>query len=138
MADGAALAVSVIEAFNANDWDKMQSLVAANHVYHELGTQRTMNGWDELLAGMKAWKEAMPDVKGTVTSATAAGNTEVLEISWEGTHTGPLQTPAGTIPASGKRQKTPAAWVAEVDGGKVKETRHYFDVVTLLQQIGAM
>ena len=39
----------------------------------------------------------------------ASGNTAVLEVTWKGTHTGPLTTAEGTIPASGKRQETPAA-----------------------------
>ena len=40
----------------------------------------------------------MPDVKGSVTNAVASGNTVVLEVTWEGTHTGPLAGPKGAIP----------------------------------------
>ena len=40
--------------------------------------------------------------------------------------------------ASGKRQVTQAAWVFDFEGDKIKESRHYFDMVTLLVQIGAM
>lgn len=80
----------------------------------------------------------MPDVKGTVTNAFASGNTVVLEINWQGTHTGPLEMPSGTIPASGKRQSTPSAWIFQFEGDRIKESRSYFDMVTLLQQIGAM
>ena len=80
----------------------------------------------------------MPDAKGAVTNSLASGNTVTLEITWTGTHTGPLVSPAGTIPASGKSQTTPAAWILEFEGEKIKESRHYFDMVTLLSQIGAM
>jgi ketosteroid isomerase-like protein len=46
-------------------------------------------------------------------------------------------TAAGTIPASGKHQETPAAVFYAFAGGKIKASRHYFDAMTLLKQIGA-
>ena len=138
MADRERLARDIVESFNANNWDKMESQLTTDSVYHELGTQRTMRGWDEQLPAWKGWKEAMPDVKGIVTSSMAFGDTAVIEVRWEGTHTGPLQTPSGPIPASGKRQITPSAWIFEFQGDQVKESRNYFDIATLLQQIGAM
>jgi ketosteroid isomerase-like protein len=60
-----------------------------------------------------------------------------LEVTWEGTQTGPLETPTGSIPASGKRQKTPGIWSIDVKDGKVQSSRQYFDMLTFLQQIGA-
>ena len=54
-----------------------------------------------------------------------------------GTHNGPLETAAGTIPASGKRQETPAAVFYVFEGDKIKASRHYFDAMTLLKQIDA-
>jgi ketosteroid isomerase-like protein len=72
-----------------------------------------------------------------VTSSFASGNTAVLEVTWTGTHTGPLTTAEGTIAASGKRQETPAAIFFTFEGDKIKEARHYFDSLTLLKQIGA-
>lgn len=53
-------------------------------------------------------------------------------------HTGPLVGPAGTIPASNKRTKVSAVQVVTVEGDKVKLTRHYFDLMSLLQQIRAI
>ena len=79
----------------------------------------------------------MPDVKGTVTSAVESGQEVVLEVTWEGTQTGEMVTEQGTIPPSGKRQRTPAAFVFDFESGKLKESRHYFDMLTFLKQIGA-
>ena len=56
---------------------------------------------------------------------------------WKGTQTGPLVTAEGTIPASGKRQETPGAIVFTFEGAKIKECHQYFDLMTLLKQIGA-
>ena len=72
-----------------------------------------------------------------MTSAFASGNKVALEVTWKGTHSGPLVTAEGTIPATGKRQETPAALFYAFEGNKIKESRHYFDSMTLLKQIGA-
>src|SRR5439155_16086368 len=56
---------------------------------------------------------------------------------WEGTQTGPLAGPGGTIPPSGKRQVTRAAFIATVEQGRIKDACQYFDMMTLLQQLGA-
>ena len=132
------IACDIVDAFNESDWERFRALLTPNTVLNELGTQRSLKGPNEVIEGMQGWKEAMPDVKGTVTNCIASGNTVTMEVSWTGTHTGPLVGPAGTIPASGKSQTTPSAWVLEFDGEKLSESRHYFDMVTLLTQIGAM
>ena len=137
MADAIKVTRENIEAFNAGDWARFKSSLSPDSVYDEVGTQRRLQGADQITDNAKGWKQAMPDVKGTVTSAVASGNTATLEITWEGTQTGPLVGPGGTIPASGKRQVTRAAWIATIQGDKIKETHHYFDMMSLLQQLGA-
>ena len=138
MADLTSIAREAVEAFNASDWERSKAIMTPDYVYTELGTQRRIQGPEEVVAAMQGWKEAMPDAKGTVTNALASGNTVTLQVTWEGTQTGPLEGPTGTIPASGKRQVTPAAWILTFGGEKIKESHHYFDMVTLLVQIGAM
>ena len=126
-----------IEAFNAGDWQRVKATLAPDSVYDEVGTQRRLQGADEIVQALQGWKQAMPDAKGTITNAIASGNTVTLEITWEGTQTGPLMGPGGSLPASGKRQVTRAAWIATIQGDKIKESHHYFDMMSLLQQIGA-
>ena len=132
------MACDVVDAFNESDWERYRAQLTPNAVYNELGTQRSLKGPDGILEAMQGWKQAMPDVKGTVKNCVASGNTVTMEVSWTGTQTGPFVGAAGTIPASGKSQTTPSAWILEFDGDKIRESRHYFDMVTLLTQIGAM
>ena len=136
--DAIRLARDAVGAFNDGDWDGFTAQLTANTVYNELGTQRSLKGPAEILEAFQGWKQAMPDVKGTVTNSFASGNMATLEITWRGTQTGPLVSPAGTIPPSGKSQTTPSAWIFEYDGDKIRESRNYFDIMTLLTQIGAM
>ena len=126
-----------IDAFNNGDWEQTRALLASNARYHELGTERVVEGPEQIIELFKGWKAAFPDAAGTVTSSVASGDTAVLEVTWKGTQTGPLTTAAGTIPASGKPQETPAAFFLSFEGDKIKESRHYFDSMTLLKQIGA-
>ena len=126
-----------VDAFNKSDWERMRTGLAPDSHYEELGTARKTDGPEKIIELFKGWKRAFPDAIGIVTSAVASGDKAALEVTWKGTHTGPLVTAAGTIPASGKRQKTPAALVYTFAGDKVKEGHHYFDSLTLLKQIGA-
>ena len=126
-----------IDAFNSGDWERVRAVLASDCRYDELGTERKVDGPEKIVELFKGWKQAFPDAVGTVTSAVASGDKAALEVTWSGTHTGPLATAEGTIPASGKRQETPAAFFFTFAGDKIKESRHYFDSLTLLKQIGA-
>jgi steroid delta-isomerase-like uncharacterized protein len=126
-----------VDAFSKGDWECARAALAFDSRLNELGTQRKIEGPEKIVELFKGWKQAFPDAAGMVTSSFASGNTAVLEVTWTGTHTGPLTTAEGTIPASGKRQETPAAIFFTFEGDKIKEARHYFDSLTLLKQIGA-
>jgi steroid delta-isomerase-like uncharacterized protein len=126
-----------VVAFNTGDWDRMRAGLAPDSRYNELGTARKIDGPEKTIELFKGWKQAFPDAIGTVTGEVASGDKVALEVTWTGTHTGPLVTAEGTIPASGKRQETPAALVYTFAGDMVGECHHYFDSLTLLKQIGA-
>jgi steroid delta-isomerase-like uncharacterized protein len=128
----------VVDAFNASDWERCKAALAPDSLYDEVGTSRRVEGVGDIIPCWQAWKEAMPDVKGSVTTAFATGNTVILEVTWTGTHTGPLVSPQGTVPATGKQQTTRASWVLNFDGGKIKASRHYFDMLSFMQQLGIL
>jgi len=132
------LARGAVEAFNASDWEEYKTAMTSDCVYDEVGTSRILRGVGEIIRCLQEWKQAMPDVRGTVTNAWAVGNTVVLEITWKGTHTGPLQGPSGMVPPTGKQQTTRAGWVLNFDGGKIKDSRHYFDMFSFMQQLGIL
>ena len=126
----------LVEAFNRDDWEGCKTALTSGSVYDEVGTSRRIQGAGEIIACWQAWKEAMPDVKGTITSAIASSNTVVLELTWQGNHTGPLQSPTGMIAATGKQQTTRASWVQNFEGGRIKESRQYFDMLSFMKQLG--
>ena len=131
------LAGELVEAFNAADWPRFRATLSDDVTYEEAGTGRQVDGADDYVRLCQGWKEAFPDVSGKVRTAVAGGDTIAQEVEWVGTHTGPLATPAGAIPASGKGVKVAATLWSAVTDDKVRSVRHHLDVMTLLQQIGA-
>ena len=128
-----------IECFNAGDFDRLRSLLADDSYEEEYSTQRRLDGVDAQVGAARGWKEAFPDGQGTVHAAYADGDTVTLELTWEGTQSGPMRTPDGQeLPPSNRRGTVKACQVMQVEDGKIKVTHHYFDLMTLLQQIGVM
>jgi steroid delta-isomerase-like uncharacterized protein len=133
MANVIEIAKAAVTAYNDKDWSKGKDILAADAVYDEKGTHRRIQGAGEIIEAWQGWAKAFPDSKATFVS----GDTAILELVWKGVHTGPLQTPTGTIPPSNKPIELPACQIVQVEGGKVKSATHYFDMLTMLTQIGA-
>ncbi|MFL5895419.1 MAG: ester cyclase [Thermoleophilaceae bacterium] len=140
MADNAVdVARESIECFGAGDFDRMRSLLADDSYEEEYSTQRRLEGADAQVEAARGWKAAFPDGRGTVERAISDGNTVALELTWEGTQTGSMRAPDGQeMPASNRRATVHACQVMEIEDGKIKATHHYFDLMTILQQLGAM
>ncbi|MGD9572313.1 MAG: ester cyclase [Thermoleophilia bacterium] len=134
----AALAVAVIEMFNTADWDGMRAACAPDVVYTEAGTGRRLEGIDACMEAWAGWRSAMSDVTGTVGRFMGDGGTVVMELTWRGTHDGPLVTPDGAIPATGRRVTVTATQWQEHRRGRIATIDHHLDVLTLLTQIGAV
>ncbi len=127
-----------LAAFSAGDMERLGATLADDSVYDELSTQRKVQGRDEQVKIFTEWRQAFPDATGTIQNIFASGDQAVAEILWEGTQTGDMAGPEGTIPASGKPVSVRASMVVRAEGGRLKESRHYFDLMTLLRQIGAI
>jgi len=130
-------AKALIEAYNEKDWDRAKASITQDFNYDEVATGRKATGKDATLDLWKGWAEAFPDSKGAYRAVHVAENgTVVLEVTWKGTHRGPLRTPNGPIAATGKSIEVPACMVVEIADEKARTQRHYFDMTTLLRQLG--
>lgn len=127
-----------ITAYNQKDWNAVTTVLAPGCVYDEVATQRRVQGVDDILTAWRGWATALPDSNASFDNVSVSGNTVTLEITWRGTHNGPLQTPGGALSPSGRKMEIRACQVVEVADGKVQAVRHYFDMATLLQQLGAL
>jgi predicted ester cyclase len=136
--DIAQAAADLTQAFNDSDWERGRSLCAPGVVYNETGTGRRIEGVDAYVELLQGWKEAFPDVRGTIRRSLADNDTVAQDILWEGTHTGPMQTPAGALTPTGNRISVQGTVWVSFEGAKVREVHNHLDVLALLQQTGAL
>lgn len=130
------IAKAPLVAYNDKKWDAVKNTITSDFVYDEIATRRKAQGADQTLELWRGWAAAFPDSRATFHGAFASGSTVTFEVTWNGTHQGALQTPAGSIAPTGQRIEIRACCVVEVAGDKAKLQRHYFDMLTLLEQLG--
>jgi steroid delta-isomerase-like uncharacterized protein len=123
-------------AFNEKDWDAVRASITSDFVYDEVATHRKVQGVDQVIPLWQGWATAFPDARATFHRALPSDGTVVLELTWQGTHKGPLQTPKGAIAATEKSIEIRSCVVTEIAGDKAKLQRHYFDMATMLHQLG--
>ncbi|HUJ57325.1 MAG TPA: ester cyclase [Kofleriaceae bacterium] len=122
--------------FAASKWNEWKASLADDVIYEEIATHTRVKGADEYLKIVQRWKRAFPDLKATVLNTFTAGDKIFAEVEWEGTQTGPLDGPFGTIAPTNKRGLTKAALFATVKNDKLVEFHQYFDMMTLLANLG--
>jgi steroid delta-isomerase-like uncharacterized protein len=125
-----------LKAFCSGDWNTYKQLLTEDCVFEEEPTSRSAEGPDEVVKLIEGWKRAFPDVQATLKQTVASGDAIVAEIEWSGTHKGTLSGPLGDIPATNKKGKIAAVEVARFEGDKIREVRHYFDLLSLFRQLG--
>ena len=135
--DKSRVAEGVVEAYNNGDMERFRASHAVDVVYEEIGTGQRAEGMDEYMQLLEGGQQAIPDGAATIRRTVESGDTVVMELVWKGTQSGDLQTPGGTVPASGRQIEVEATMWSDFEGDKVRQTRHYLDVMTLLQQLGA-
>jgi steroid delta-isomerase-like uncharacterized protein len=138
MDDAVTVAKKGIDVFDHGDWEAFRNDLTEDCVYREFASGQEVRGIQENLRAARAWHDAFPDVNGEITNAFGSGDQAVLQIVWSGTHTGALVGPGGTIPPTGRRARVDAVQVVKVRDGKIAATDHYFDLMTLLTQLGVM
>lgn len=131
-------AAGLLEAFNEGDWDAFRARVTDDVVYVEAGTGRQIQGADAYLGLCQGWREAFPDVHGTAERVIEDGGVCAQEVTWTGTHDGPLPTPNGDIPATGRPIHVVATLWTQMRGDAVAEVHHHLDVMALMAQIQGM
>jgi len=127
-----------ILAYNDKNWEAVSRAIASDLAYDEIGTHRNLRGAADVIAAWKGWAAAFPDSKATFEAVHTSGSTVViLEVTWRGTQSGPLRTPSGDIPATGKKIEMRACQIVDVKDGKAQGIRQYLDLATMMAQLGA-
>lgn len=90
----------------------------------------------KMVAGM--FLAAFPDLHVDIEIEVAEGDMVGGRLRQRGTHTGPMVSPQGTIPPSGKEVNFTEVAMLRIADGKVARSWYWTDMIGLLTQIGAI
>jgi steroid delta-isomerase-like uncharacterized protein len=135
MSDVKATTDRFVAAFNAHDERALHAIHAEDIKFNAPGGFKATNAKDATAFAM-TWLNAFPDGKMKVRSEIMSGPWVVQEVQMEGTHTAPLQSPNGTIPATHKKVVGYGVQLLRVENGKIAEARIYFDQLDQMTQLG--
>lgn len=99
-------------------------------------TGQTLTGREGFRQFVGVFHTAFPDLAIAHERAHLAGDTAIVECTWTGTHRGPLQTPAGTIPPTGRRASSRFVEIMTWRDGKLVRLANYQDLGSWLRQLG--
>lgn len=120
-------------AWNSHDWEKASPFYADNCVMEDLPS-RICHGKRELEAYYGYLVKGYPDLTFEVKRCFGSGNQIATEWVMTGTHT----SDTSRFKATGKRFSVPGVSILEIQGGKITRETDYWDMCSLLQQLGRM
>ena len=120
---------------NRNDFSDVAELFSPDVATEVPGAGR-LTGIEPFVAYGQAFLRAFPDGRIHRDRYVEDGDRVVVEGRFTGTNTGPLQTPAGEVPGTGRAMVLPFADVFRVADGRIVEHRVYYDTLGLLAQLG--
>ena len=122
-----------IQAFNERDWNAEAASRSPDFQAFMSGVKEPLNA-DAWSGFMIAFTTAFPDSRISVEGCIAEGNTVVSRWTLTGTHRAAFEG----IPPTGRAVKITGIEYNHVVDGKIAEHWSQFDMMALLQQIGAM
>lgn len=138
MTDNLTLARTLYEGWNDRAFDDIASSVAPDGKIVVVGTGDEFVGPEGARQYNQQWYDGFPDGRITVDNLIDAGDTVVVEFTGRGTHTGPLATSMGEIPATGRSLTLKLCDVLTFRDGKIMEQRTYFDTGSMMAQLGLL
>jgi steroid delta-isomerase-like uncharacterized protein len=136
--DNAVLARRMYQLFSDDQFDDVLPLTTENIEAVLIPFGQTFHGRDGFINFMMGFKSAFPNLRIDITNQVATEDQVVNEFIARGTHTGPLQTPAGEIPPTGRTVDFVVCEVLRIKDGKVASLHNYQDAASLMRQLGLL
>jgi epsilon-lactone hydrolase len=128
-------AYAIAERMDLEGW---KSLFADDGVFIDESIKTTYKGPAEWDYPLRKYHTAFADMHRELYDFWSVGNTVFVRLALQGTQTGPLETPSGTIPPTGKRMDAPCADIWELENGKIKKFDCYPEGSVILTQLGVI
>jgi steroid delta-isomerase-like uncharacterized protein len=122
---------------NSHNVSEVLSFCTDDVIYEYVARGSVYRGKKEFAAGLNASFSEIPDLKHELKSVFGAGDWAAMEYVILGTHTNNIRSIPG-LSATGKTLSVRGVSIFQLRGGKISRHSEYYNLVTLLQQIGAM
>jgi steroid delta-isomerase-like uncharacterized protein len=129
------------DAFNKHDLDALANLYAEDAVAYDPMYPEPLRGRAAIRKDAATFFKGFPDIRYEIISTIEKdARNGADEVRMTGTHTGPLETPTGEeLPPTNKRvELRGGAFTRLNERGEIVEERRYYDVATVLRQLGVM
>ncbi len=136
--DNASTIKAFFNAFNERDFDRAAALVTEDFELVDYAFGLDFHGPAGLVQWFQGFVIAGPDVRAQLIRTISEGEWVASEHIGRFTQTGPLVTPAGEIPPTGRKVEIQFGETYQVKGGKIASLHAYYDGATIMRQLGLM
>ena len=123
-----------LAALNAHDVEKIASFFTDDGIFEDVPMGIVHQGKEGVKANFSAEFTAFSDYKVEIKTLFVADDWAAVESVMTATHTGDFPM----LSATGKSVSVRAASIIEMQGDKIKRNTNYFNMASLMQQLGVM
>jgi predicted ester cyclase len=123
-------------AMESHDLDGVERVMDPTIDFRMAG--ESARGTAEFRPFLEGYLAAFPDLRHEVVDYVEAGDTIALELRIKGTHTGPLQTPQGEVPATGRDVVWESVDYVKMRNERIASWHVYTDSLAFMAQLGLM
>ena len=133
--DAKKMANDCNKAWNSHDVKKIMEFYTDDCIYEDVALGIVKHGKKELTDFLNSFFVDVPDVKFELKSVFGTGDWAGMEYVMSGTH---VHSSIPTMPATGKTYSLRIASIVQLHKGKIIRQSDYWNMMTMLQQVGLM
>lgn len=128
----------IYQLFNERKIDEAARHVSPDCLWTNVSTGESHRGPAGFKDFAQGWITAFSDARCDIQDQYATEDRVITEFIGRGTHDGPLSTPNGPVPATRRKMDLQFCEILTLKAGKVTGARLYFDVATMMRQLGLL
>ncbi len=136
--NSARLLQGFADTFNARELDRLSELVDDRADFDDVAAGQVVHGPGGIADYMRMWAGAFTNMRLETLAIVGDERHVAGEFRGRGTHDGPLASPGGVVPATGRTLDERFTWFADVANGKLVGVRDYYNAMALMTQLGLM
>lgn len=125
-----------LKARNEANLALLDNIYSPEVVVHDPSQPQTIVGLEALKNQYQGTHTAVPDVKFSLDDLYIKGDKMAWVFTMSGTVTGPIRTPFGELPPTGKPFRFSGVAIDRIAEGKIVEEWVYFNVLDIIQPMG--